>query len=462
MDTSFCDQSNKGAVDMCFLLLEKLVAFDKALDEYRYCVLDDIKTIRKFIKGPDVLGKAHAILHRREEIQERRSEKTGPRDFKCLNVLGLGGFGKVLQVQKKTGKDAGKLFAMKVINKDKIQCQKDMAHMKAERNILQKIRHPFIVDFYYAFQTDHKLYLILEFLIGGDLFTLLEKKLMLSEDSARFYLGEIILALQHLHKEDIIYRDLKPENVLLDARGHVKLADFGLCKECICDGDNTHTFCGTVAYMAPEIVSYSGHGKAADWWSLGTLMYLTLTGQTPFRHKNKKKLMEKILKHKLVYPKYISKNAENLMRRLMKRCVNERLGSGLDGAEPIKNHRFFQKINWNCLLAKTVTPPYEPEFTSEDDVSQFDPMFTGITANDSTDDSVVSDSSNPFHGFTYEGNSSVDESLKDLLSPVKCISSPFCFKNTCNQYEEQVPALCVDHLPRNPIIPVHNHLTVKA
>ncbi|GFR18898.1 ribosomal protein S6 kinase beta-1, partial [Trichonephila clavata] len=349
------------------------------------------------------------------------SGKIGPKDFKKLKIVGKGAYGEVYQVRKKNGKDAGKLFAMKVLKKDVIlKNKKDTAHTKAERNILEAIKHPFIVDLYYAFQTGRKLYLILEFLSGGELFMYLEKEIMLLEDSASFYLGEIILALQHLHKEGIIYRDLKPENILLDAQGHVKLTDFGLCKEKICDGNITHTFCGTIEYMAPEILTHSGHGKAVDWWSLGALMYDILTGNPPFRSDSRKKTIEKILKHKLTFPHYISENARDLMRKLMRRPVNQRLGSGPDDAEPIKSHPFFQNINWDDLLAKKVVPPYKPQLKSEDDVSQFDSKFTSIAPCDSPDDSCVSSSSNKFHGFTYVAPYSFDEFVRDnALSPMK-------------------------------------------
>ncbi|GFT19125.1 ribosomal protein S6 kinase beta-1 [Nephila pilipes] len=408
------------------------------------------------------------------------SGKTGPKDFELLNVLGKGGYGKVFQVRKKTGKDAGKLFAMKVLKKDKISKSKtDTAHTKAERKILEAIKHPFIVDLYYAFQTGQKLYLILEYLSGGELFMYLEKEIMLLEDSAWFYLGEIILALQHLHKEGIIYRDLKPENILLDAKGHVKLTDFGLCKEKICDGCITHTFCGTIEYMAPEILTHSGHGKAVDWWSLGALMYDMLTGCPPFQGENRKKTIEKILKHKLAFPPYISEEAKDLIRKLMRRPVNQRLGSGPDDAEPIKKHPFFQIVNWDDLLAKKIEPPYKPKLISEDDVSQFDPKFTSIAPYDSPDDSVISGSSNQFHGFTYVAPCSLDEFLRDnTLSPVKTSCNPrgpfsprrasphFNFENSQTspmQYEEQLSDISdVSHLPRSPAIPVRNHPGLKT
>ncbi|PKK17325.1 ribosomal protein S6 kinase, 70kDa, polypeptide 2 [Columba livia] len=177
-------------------------------------------------------------------------EHIGPHCFELLRVLGKGGYGKVFQVRKVQGTNTGKIFAMKVLKKAKIACNaKDTAHTRAERNILEAVKHPFIVDLIYAFQTGGKLYLILECLSGGELFMQLEREGIFLEDTACFYLSEITLALGHLHSHGIIYRDLKPENIMLNSQGHIKLTDFGLCKESIHDGAVTHTFCGTIEYM---------------------------------------------------------------------------------------------------------------------------------------------------------------------------------------------------------------------
>ncbi|NXJ97998.1 KS6B2 kinase, partial [Corythaixoides concolor] len=200
----------------------------------------------------------------------------------------------------------------------KIACNaKDTAHTRAERNILEAVKHPFIVDLIYAFQTGGKLYLILECLSGGELFMQLEREGIFLEDTACFYLSEITLALGHLHSHGIIYRDLKPENIMLNSQGgHIKLTDFGLCKESIHDGAVTHTFCGTIEYMAPEILVRSGHNRAVDWWSLGALMYDMLTGSPPFTAENRKKTIDKILKGKLVLPPYLTPDARDLLKKV--------------------------------------------------------------------------------------------------------------------------------------------------
>lgn len=337
------------------------------------------------------------------------SKRLGPQDFELRKVLGKGGYGKVFQVRKTTGADKGAHFAMKVLKKASIvRNQKDTAHTRAERNILEAVKHPFIVELVYAFQTGGKLYLILEYLSGGELFMHLEREGIFLEDTTCFYLSEIILALEHLHSLGIIYRDLKPENVLLDAQGHVKLTDFGLCKEHIQEGIVTHTFCGTIEYMAPEILTRSGHGKAVDWWSLGALMFDMLTGQPPFTGDNRKKTIEKILKGKLILPAYLTPDARDLIRRLMKRHVAQRLGA--TGAAAIRGHPFFKHVRWDEVFARRLDPPIKPKLSSEDDVSQFDTRFTLQPPIDSPDESTLSESANLiFQGFTYVAPSVLEE-----------------------------------------------------
>lgn len=354
-----------------------------------------------------------------------------PQDFELLKVLGKGGYGKVFQVRKITGQDSGCIFAMKVLKKATIaRNAKDTAHTKAERNILEAVRHPFLVDLIYAFQTCGKLYLILEYLSGGELFMQLEREGIFMEDTACFYLAEITLAIEHLHRQGIVYRDLKPENILLDHQGHVKLTDFGLCKESLHDGSMTHTFCGTIEYMAPEILTRHGHGKAVDWWSLGALMYDMLTGAPPFTADNRKKTIDKILKLKLNLPPYLTKEASGLLKRLLKKVASERLGGGKDDANPIKQHSFFRHLNWDDVLARRMEPPYKPTLSGVEDVSQFDTKFTRQTPVDSPDDHTLSSSANQvFLGFTYIAPSVLEEmskpwiSVKDPRSPRKISSA---------------------------------------
>jgi len=322
----------------------------------------------------------------------------------------------VFQVRKTNGQDKGKIFAMKVLKKATIvRNQKDTAHTKAERNILEAVKSPFICDLLYAFQTGGKLYLILEYLSGGELFMHLEREGIFMEDTAAFYLSEIVLALEHLHRQGIIYRDLKPENILLDTRGHVKLTDFGLCKEAIEGDQKTHTFCGTIEYMAPEILLRLGHNKAVDWWSLGALTFDMLTGGPPFTAENRKKTIDKILKGKLTLPPYLSAEARDLIKRLLKRHVETRLGAGAEDADEIKAHPFFRALVWDKVYAREMEPPFKPPITSEDDASLFDSRFTKMTPVDSPCETHLSTSVNPFEGFTYVAPSVLAEMDRPML-----------------------------------------------
>ena len=251
-----------------------------------------------------------------------------------------------------------------------------------------------MVDLIYAFQTDGKLYLILEYLSGGELFMQLEREGIFMEDMASFYLAEILLALEHLHSEGIIYRDLKPENILLDSVGHIKLTDFGLCKESIFEGNQTHTFCGTIEYMAPEILLRHGHDKSVDWWSFGALMFDMLTGSPPFTAENRKKTIDKIVSAKLLVPPYLTNEARDLIKKLLKKKPSMRYGSGPDDALPLKNHPFFRQYNWENVYNRLYEPPYKPTLKSEEDVSQFDTKFTKQAPIDSPVDSTLSESAN--------------------------------------------------------------------
>ncbi|XP_075919476.1 ribosomal protein S6 kinase beta-1 isoform X3 [Petromyzon marinus] len=352
----------------------------------------------------------------------RGPEKIGPECFQLLRVLGKGGYGKVFQVRKVTGTDNDSIFAMKVLKKAAIVCNaKDTAHTKAERSILEAIRHPFIVELAYAFQTGGKLYLILEYLSGGELFMQLEREGIFMEDTACFYLAEITLALGHLHSHGIIYRDLKPENIMLNHQGHIKLTDFGLCKESIHEGAMTHTFCGTIEYMAPEILRRSGHNRSVDWWSLGALMYDMLTGAPPFAAENRKKTIDKILKCKLSLPPYLSQEARDVLKKLLKGNPTLRLGGGPKDSEEVQDHPFFQHVSWRDLLSRRAEPPFKPSLKSDEDVSQFDSKFTRQTPVDSPDESSLSESANlVFLGFTYVAPSVMD-TVRERFLCVYCM-----------------------------------------
>ncbi|KAK8918859.1 Serine/threonine-protein kinase AtPK2/AtPK19 [Platanthera zijinensis] len=317
-------------------------------------------------------------------------------DFDILKLVGQGAFGKVFQVKKK---GTSEIFAMKVMRKDKIVENNHSEYMKAERNILTKIDHPFIVQLRYSFQTKYRLYLVLDFVNGGHLFFQLYHHGLFREDLARIYAAEIISAVSHLHANGIMHRDLKPENILLDADGHAMLTDFGLAKE-FNENSRSNSLCGTVEYMAPEIVAGKGHDKAADWWSVGVLLFEMLTGKPPFIGGNRHKIQQKIMKEKIKLPAYLSTEAHSLLKGLLQKEVGRRFGSGADGSSTIKNHRWFKSINWRKLEAREILPGFRPNVGGQLCVENFDKKLTSMPLLDSPVASPVAEGSN-FADFSY-------------------------------------------------------------
>ncbi|XP_051969717.1 ribosomal protein S6 kinase alpha-3 isoform X3 [Xyrauchen texanus] len=361
--------------------------------------------IRQRKKREEVSVKEISITH----LVKEGSEKADPEQFELRKVLGQGSFGKVFLVKKTTGPDAGQLYAMKVLKKATLKVR-DRVRTKMERDILVEVNHPFIVKLHYAFQTEGKLYLILDFLRGGDLFTRLSKEVMFTEQDVKFYLAELALALDHLHGLGIIYRDLKPENILLDDDGHIKLTDFGLSKESIDHENKAYSFCGTVEYMAPEVVNRRGHTYSADWWSYGVLMFEMLTGTLPFQGKDRKETMTMILKAKLGMPQFLSSEAQSLLRSLFKRNPSNRLGAGPDGVEEIKRHTFYANIDWNKLFRREMYPPFKPASSRPDDTFYFDPEFTAKTPKDSPGVPPSANANQLFRGFSFVAITSEEES----------------------------------------------------
>ncbi|XP_053093349.1 ribosomal protein S6 kinase alpha-1 isoform X2 [Pangasianodon hypophthalmus] len=341
-------------------------------------------------------------------VVKEGAEKADPSQFELLKVLGQGSFGKVFLVRKVTPPDSNQLYAMKVLKKATLKVR-DRVRTKMERNILAEVNHPFVVKLHYAFQTEGKLYLILDFLRGGDLFTRLSKEVMFTEEDVKFYLAELALGLDHLHGLGIIYRDLKPENILLDEEGHIKLTDFGLCKESIDHEKKAYSFCGTVEYMAPEVVNRQGHIHSADWWSFGVLMFEMLTGSLPFQGKDRKETMNLILKARLGMPQFLSAEAQSLLRALFKRNPTNRLGSGPDGAEEIKRHSFFSTIDWNKLFRREIKPPFKPAVARPDDTFYFDSEFTSRTPKDSPGVPPSAGAHQLFRGFSFVATALLEE-----------------------------------------------------
>ncbi|XP_022595918.1 ribosomal protein S6 kinase alpha-2-like [Seriola dumerili] len=343
-------------------------------------------------------------------------EKADPSQFQLLKVLGQGSYGKVFLVRKIRGADRGQLYAMKVLKKATLKVR-DRVRSKMERDILAEVNHPFIVKLHYAFQTEGKLYLILDFLRGGDLFTRLSKEVMFTEEDVKFYLAELALALDHLHSLGIIYRDLKPENILLDEEGHIKITDFGLSKEAIDHDKRAYSFCGTIEYMAPEVVNRRGHTQSADWWSFGVLMFEMLTGSLPFQGKDRKETMALILKAKLGMPQFLSPEVQSLLRALFKRNPANRLGAGQEGVEEIKRHRFFASIDWNKLYRKEVRPPFKPTVGRPEDTFHFDPEFTSRTPTDSPGIPPSANTHQLFRGFSFVASNQNQEPSVATVAP---------------------------------------------
>ncbi|XP_069008506.1 ribosomal protein S6 kinase alpha-1 isoform X1 [Embiotoca jacksoni] len=349
-------------------------------------------------------------------VVKEGSEKADASQFELLKVLGQGSFGKVFLVRKVTPPDDNQLYAMKVLKKATLKVR-DRVRTKMERDILADVNHPFVVKLHYAFQTEGKLYLILDFLRGGDLFTRLSKEVMFTEEDVKFYLAELALGLDHLHSLGIIYRDLKPENILLDEEGHIKLTDFGLCKEAIDHEKKAYSFCGTVEYMAPEVVNRQGHIHSADWWSFGVLMFEMLTGALPFQGKDRKETMNLILKARLGMPQFLSAEAQSLLRALFKRNPANRLGSGADGAEEIKRHGFFSTIDWNKLFRREVKPPFRPAVARPDDTFYFDSEFTSRTPKDSPGVPPSAGAHQLFRGFSFVASLLEEEGSEEPVQP---------------------------------------------
>ncbi|KAI8333378.1 kinase-like domain-containing protein [Chlamydoabsidia padenii] len=289
-----------------------------------------------------------------------KKKKVSLDDFEIIKLLGRGAYGKVMLCRHIK---SDQLYAMKILKKASLMVHtKNAEHTKAERQILEEVQNPFIVQLMYAFQTNDRLYLILAYAPGGELFTHMATEHMFSEDVARFYLAELVLALEHIHSLGIIYRDLKPENCLLDVEGHILLTDFGLSKVSL-DG-RTNTLCGTSEYIAPETLMETMYDNSVDWWTLGVLMHEMLTGYTPFRSSNKKKTLDAIQKKKLQVPYYLSSDAKDLLIRLLRKDPNVRLGNGKNGVKQIKSHGFFRKVDWKKLKARELTPPIIPVVVS--------------------------------------------------------------------------------------------------
>ena len=375
------------------------------MDSYELTLNEDfISDAIEETRSSDPLSPLFNQFHRRMSAQ----------DFDVLTCLGKGSFGTVHLVKQKA---TGKLFAQKMFRKASLTVRKTLIEQtKTERAILENInRHPFIVNLYYAFQDQEKLYLILEYAQGGELFTHLAAEHMFPEETAAFYMAEMIVALNYLHETGIVYRDLKPENCLLDADGHLLLTDFGLSKEVAAEeADRCNSILGTWEYMAPEVIEGKFYDKAVDWWSLGAVAFDLLTGNPPFTGNNNAKIQEKILKAKIKFPYFLTPDAKDLLTRLLRRDPRKRLGSNMPkDLQALKTHRFFRKLDWRKLENRELEPPIQPVVTDPALAENFSPEFTQLALSPRADFSGVrpwdddEDPSNPFGGFSYVASKSL-------------------------------------------------------
>ncbi|KAK2459676.1 hypothetical protein APHAL10511_008321 [Amanita phalloides] len=307
--------------------------------------------------------------------QHSRKRKVGLDDFNFLAVLGKGNFGKVMLAEEK--KTNG-LFAIKVLKKEFIIDNDEVESTRSEKRVFltaAKERHPFLLGLHSCFQTETRIYFVMEYVSGGDLMLHIQRK-QFSLRQAKFYASEVLLALEYFHQNGIVYRDLKLDNILLTLDGHVKVADYGLCKEDMWHGNSTSTFCGTPEFMAPEILMEQRYGRAVDWWAFGVLMYEMLLGQSPFRGDDEDEIFDAILEDEPLYPITMPRDAVSILQKLLTKDSNRRLGSGKEDAEEIKRQPFFKDVSWDDVFHKRIPPPYFPTINGSADTSNFDEEFT--------------------------------------------------------------------------------------
>ena len=329
-----------------------------------------VNTIGEVSKNGVVMPKidSNTVFSSHKKVKDVKLE-----DFKVLKVIGRGSFGKVNLVEYLPTHET---YAMKSLKKDLLIEQEQIENTLLEKEILQTIDYPLLCGLVFCFQTEERIYFIMPFLSGGELFQHLRKFRTFDEEKVRFYGAQIALALEYLHSKGIVYRDLKPENILMDEQGYLKLADFGMAKK-LKDDEKAMSFCGTPEYLAPEIITMEGHDKNADWWSFGILLFEMLCGLPPFYVENLDKMYELIKTSSVKFPKRInlSEDAKDIIRKLLEKNPKKRLGSQR-GIEEIKEHPFFQSIDFSLIEQKKIKAPFIPELSSDTDVQYFDEEFT--------------------------------------------------------------------------------------
>ncbi|KAI9202644.1 uncharacterized protein BJ171DRAFT_512805 [Polychytrium aggregatum] len=331
----------------------------------------------------------------------RKTKPIGLDDFNFLAVLGKGNFGKVMLAEEKATQS---LFAIKVLKKEFIIENDEVESTRSEKRVFLTAnmeRHPFLVNLHSCFQTESRIYFVMEYISGGDLMWHIQHQ-PFSEARAKFYACEVLLALEYFHRHNIVYRDLKLDNILLSLDGHVKITDYGLCKEHMPYGATTNTFCGTPEFMAPEILQEKPYGRAVDWWALGVLIYEMILGQSPFRGDDEDEIFEAILEDEIMYPANMNRDAVSLLQKLLMKDPSKRLGCGRTDSEEIKKHPYFKGVDFDAMLQLKLPPPFYPSIGSPTDVSNFDEEFTKEMPVLTPCTSVLSATDQEeFRGFTY-------------------------------------------------------------
>lgn len=287
-------------------------------------------------------------------------------DFEIGVTLGTGSFGRVRFV---THKESNTHWAIKILKKSEVMRLAQVEHVLSEKSILESCKHPFIVHLCCTFQDKRHLYMVLEYVIGGEFFTHLRNAGRLDSASSKFYSAQVAVIFEYLHSQDFIYRDLKPENLLLDSTGYIKITDFGFAKRVVF---KTYTLCGTPEYIAPEVLLNKGHGKGVDWWTLGILLYEMMVGQPPFVDDDPMGIYQQILNGKLNFPRFIEKGAKSLIKKLLVADLTKRFGCLKGGAMDIKKHKFFNGLDYGMLVEKSMQAPVLPLVKDEKDTSNYD------------------------------------------------------------------------------------------
>ncbi|XP_061752387.1 serine/threonine-protein kinase N2-like isoform X2 [Nerophis ophidion] len=313
----------------------------------------------------------------RSEEDEESPAKMRAEDLRYVSVLGRGHFGKVLLAESRR---SGGLYAVKALKKSEVVTRDEVDSLMSEKRIFQMITacdHPFLVHLHACFQTSEHVCFVMDYLPGGDLMIHIHNQAF-SQEQTRFYSACVLLALDFLHGNRIIYRDLKLDNLLMDADGFVKMTDFGLCKEGMSHGDRTSTFCGTPEFLAPEVLTDEDYTRAVDWWGMGVLIYEMLVGESPFLGEDEEEVFDSIVNNDVHYPASLPPDAVAIMQKLLKKNPLKRLGAGERDANELKGETFFQEVEWEALLAKKVKPPFLPSIKDSADVSNFDSDFTSL------------------------------------------------------------------------------------